>query len=116
MSHKYKSVDELADEFFKSKPGDTEPYDTLDDVILAKDTVEELYSKLAVGLKGAVGVAVAGQNTLSNPNDGYWGRPLTLSTGEHLRAYSTARNIRVPWITQIFALWQRDTFKTAVAG
>lgn len=117
MSHKYKSVDDLADEFYKSMPGDTEPYDTLDDIILAKDTVEELYSKLACGLKGAVGVAVAGQNTLSNPNDGYWGRPLTLSTGEHLQMRILPRGtFGQPLDHSDFRLVAtRRTFKTAVA-
>jgi len=78
-------MEQLAPEVRRAPPGVDEPYDTLDDIILADSTVEELYERLYSGLQGTVGIAVGGQNTLSSPNDGYWGRALTLSTGEHLQ-------------------------------
>lgn len=71
-------------------PGSLELYDTLDDI--KADTVEQLYETLSFGLKGAVGVASSGQNTLSSPEDGYWGRAITLPTGECLQVRVLPRN------------------------
>ena len=64
---------------------DDEEYDTLDDVMLADMCVEELYEKFAHGLMGTLGVSIGGENILSVPGDGYWGRAITLATGEQLQ-------------------------------
>lgn len=62
-----------------------EDYDTLDNVILKDGSVEELYGKVKHGLDGAVGFSVSGNDTLTDPNESYWGRSICLPTGEHLQ-------------------------------
>jgi len=72
--------------------GDKEHYDTLDNIILARSNVEELYAKLSICLTGTVGIAISGINTLSGPTDGWWGRAVPLSTGEYLQMRMYPRN------------------------
>lgn len=70
---------------YHSDPGINESYDTLDDIILNESGVDELYMKLVSGLNGCVGITVGGENLNSRATDGYWGREIVLTTGEHLQ-------------------------------
>jgi hypothetical protein len=83
----YAHVDEnMCPVFRRAPPGADETYDTLDDVDLGGvNTVEKLYEQIMGPLTGTVGMVVTGMSGLSNPSDGYWGRALSLSTGEHLQ-------------------------------
>ena len=78
-------MEALAPVVRRNAPGVDEAYDTLDDIILARSTVEELYQRLEYGLKGSVGISFCGENTLSTPTDGHWGRAISLPTGEHIQ-------------------------------
>jgi len=79
--------------FQRAPPGASETYDTLDNIDLKENScVEALFELLTSPLKGAVGVVVMGESGLSDPSEGYWGRAMPLSTGEHLQMRIHPRN------------------------
>jgi hypothetical protein len=79
--------------FQRAPPGADETYDTLDNIDLGgNNCVETLFDLLTAPLEGAVGVVVMGESGLSDPSEGYWGRAMPLSTGEHLQMRIHPRN------------------------
>jgi len=88
------STDEhLCPTFQLAPPGADETYDTLDNIDLGvNNCVEALFDLLTSPLEGAVGVVVMGESGLSDQYEGYWGRAMPLSTGEHLQIRIHPRN------------------------
>tara|TARA_B100001057_G_scaffold498043_1_gene603903 strand:- start:91 stop:2079 length:1989 start_codon:yes stop_codon:yes gene_type:complete len=83
----------LAPVFRRAPPGVDETYDTLDNVSLGgNNSIEEFYKRLSAPLEGTVGAIILGESGLSDPSEGYWGRALQLSTGEHLQVRLHPRN------------------------
>ena len=61
-------------------------YDTFDSQEFGRmESIEEIYERVFTPLQKCVGIVVSGTNTLSSPSDQYWGRAITLHTGEHLQ-------------------------------
>lgn len=78
---------------FKRPPlGSDENYDTLDNIELpGKSAVQSLCAAMKAATEGTLGVSISGKCALCDADDGYWGRPILLETGEHLQVRVSPR-------------------------